>query len=63
MARGGKEDFATLLRLGKQMQVSHPDTITVFTTQRNTVEVTVGGKTVIPGRKRFKIYGKTVKVF
>lgn len=63
VARYGKEDYATLLRLGKQMQVSHPDTITVFTTKRNTVEVTVGGKTVTPNRKRFKIYGNTVKVF
>jgi cytoskeletal protein RodZ len=63
VSRSGKEDYATLLRLGKQMQVSHPDTIVVFTSQRNTVEVTVGGKTVIPTRKRFKIYGNTVKVF
>lgn len=63
VARSGKEDYATLLRLGKQMQISHPDTITVYTTQRNTVEVTVGGKAVIPNRKRFKIYGNTVKVF
>jgi len=63
VVRSGKEDYATLLRLGKQMQVSHPDTITVYTSQRNTVEVTVGGKTVTPTRKRFKIYGNTVKVY
>jgi cytoskeletal protein RodZ len=63
VVRSGKEDYATLLRLGKQMQVSHPDTITVYTSQRNTVEVTVGGKSVTPTRKRFKIYGQTVKVY
>lgn len=63
VVRSGKEDFATLLRFGKQMQVSHPDTIIVFTSKRGAVEVTVGGHTVTPGKKRFKIYGNTVKVF
>lgn len=63
VVRSGKEDFATLLRFGKQMQVSHPDTIIVYTSKRGTVEVTVGGHTVTPGRKRFKIYGNTVKAF
>lgn len=63
VVRSGKEDFATLLRFGKQMQVSHPDTIIVYTSKRGTVEVTVGGHTVTPTRKRFKIYGNTVKAF
>lgn len=63
IVRSGKEDFATLLRFGKQMQVSHPDTIIVYTSKRGTVEVTVGGRTVTPNRKRFKIYGTTVKVY
>ena len=63
VVRSGKEDFSTLLRFGKQMQVSHPDTIIVFTSQRGTVEVTVGGHTVTPTKKRFKIYGNTVKVY
>lgn len=63
VVRSGKEDFAALLRYGKQMQVSHPDTITVYTTKSRTVEVTAGGRTVVPTRKRFKIHGNTVKVF
>lgn len=63
VARAGKEDYATLLRIGKQMQVSHPDTIVVYTSKRGTVEVTVSGKTVTPQRKRFMIYGSTVKPF
>ncbi|MEO7424272.1 MAG: helix-turn-helix domain-containing protein [Fibrobacteria bacterium] len=61
--RFGKEDFATMLRLGKQMQVSHTDTITVMISKRKAVEVTVGGKSVIPDKKRFKIYGNTLKTF
>lgn len=63
VVRSGKEDFATLLRLGKQMQITHPDTIVVYTTQRSTVEVTVDGNAHVPNRKRFKVYGGTVKVF
>lgn len=63
VVRSGKEDFSTLLRLGKQMQVSHTDTIVVMISKRKAVEVNVGGKTVIPDRKRFKIYGTTVKTF
>lgn len=63
IARYGKEDVSTLLRLGKQMQVSHPDTIVVYTSRPKTVEVTLGGQTFNPGKKRFKIYGKTVKAF
>lgn len=63
VVRSGKEDFSTLLRLGKQMQVSHTDTIVVMVSKRKSVEVTVEGKTVIPERKRFKIFGTTVKTF
>jgi cytoskeleton protein RodZ len=63
VVRSGKEDFSTLLRLGKQMQVSHTDTIVVMVSKRKSVEVTVEGKTVVPDRKRFKIYGSTVKPF
>ena len=63
VVRSGKDDFATLLRLGKQMQVSHTDTIVVMVSKRKAVEVTIDGKTVIPDRKRFKIYGTTVKPF
>ena len=63
VVRSGKEDFSTLLRLGKQMQVSHSDTIVVMVSKRKSVEVTVEGKTVIPDRKRFKIFGSTVKTF
>ncbi|HKP98171.1 MAG TPA: RodZ domain-containing protein, partial [Fibrobacteria bacterium] len=61
--RFGKEDFSTVLRLGKQMQVSHTDTITVMISKRKAVEVTIGGKSVIPEKKRFKIYGNTLKTF
>jgi len=61
--RTGKEDFLTVLRLGKQMQVSHSDTIIVFVSKRKSVEVTLGGKSVIPDRKRFKIYGNTLKTY
>ncbi len=61
--RSGKEDFATLLRMGKQMQVSHSDTIIIAISKRKAVEVTMGGKSVIPGKKRFKIYGTTLKTF
>jgi cytoskeletal protein RodZ len=61
--RSGKDDFSTLLRLGKQMQVSHIDTIVVMISKRKAVEVTLGGKTVIPEKKRFKIYGTTLKTF
>ncbi len=61
--RTGKEDFLTVLRLGKQMQVSHSDTLIVFISKRKAVEVTLGNKTVIPDRKRFKIYGNTVKPY
>ncbi|MDQ3001323.1 MAG: helix-turn-helix domain-containing protein [Fibrobacterota bacterium] len=61
--RYGKEDFSTVLRLGKQMQVSHTDTITVMVSKRKSVEVTIGGKTVIPAKKRFKIYGNNLKAF
>lgn len=61
--RSGKDDFATLLRLGKQMQVSHTDTIVILISKRRAVEVTLGDKTVIPDRKRFKIYGTTLKTF
>jgi cytoskeletal protein RodZ len=63
VVRSGKEDFSTLLRLGKQMQVSHTDTIVVMVSKRKSVEVMIGDKTVIPERKRFKIYGTTVKPF
>jgi cytoskeletal protein RodZ len=63
VVRSGKEDFSTLLRLGKQMQVSHTDTIVVMVSKRKSVEVNVGGRTVIPEKKRFKIYGTTVKTF
>lgn len=61
--RSGKDDFSTLLRLGKQMQVSHTDTIVIMISKRKAVEVTLGGKTVIPERKRFKIYGTNLKTF
>jgi cytoskeletal protein RodZ len=61
--RTGKEDFLTVLRLGKQMQVSHSDTIVVFISKRKAVEVTWGDKSVIPDRKRFKIYGTTLKTY
>jgi cytoskeletal protein RodZ len=61
--RFGKEDFATMLRLGKQMQVSHTDTIVVMISKRKAVEVTIGGKSVIPDKKRFKIFGNTLKTF
>jgi cytoskeletal protein RodZ len=61
--RSGKDDFSTLLRLGKQMQVSHTDTIVILISKRKAVEVTLGGKTVIPEKKRFKIYGTTLKTF
>ncbi len=61
--RSGKDDFSTLLRLGKQMQVSHTDTIVIMISKRKAVEVTLGGKTVIPDRKRFKIYGTNLKTF
>ncbi len=61
--RTGKEDFLTVLRLGKQMQVSHSDTIVVFISKRRAVEVTWGDKSVIPDRKRFKIYGNTLKTY
>lgn len=63
VVRAGKEDYAALLRIGKQMQVSHPDTIIVYTSRRGTVEVTVAGKSVTPQRKRFMIYRSTVKPF
>ncbi|MBW8888674.1 MAG: helix-turn-helix domain-containing protein [Fibrobacteres bacterium] len=63
VVRSGKEDFSTLLRLGKQMQVSHTDTIVVMVSKRKSVEVTIGDKTVTPERKRFKIYGTTLKTF
>jgi cytoskeleton protein RodZ len=63
VVRSGKEDFSTLLRLGKQMQVSHTDTIVVLVSKRKSVEVTIGEKTVIPERKRFKIFGTTLKTF
>jgi cytoskeletal protein RodZ len=61
--RSGKDDFSTLLRLGKQMQVSHTDTIVILISKRKAVEVTLDGKTVIPDRKRFKIYGSNLKTF
>lgn len=61
--RSGKDDFATLLRLGKQMQVSHTDTIVIMISKRRAVEVTMGDKSVIPDKKRFKIYGTTLKTF
>lgn len=61
--RSGREDFITLLRLGKQVQVTHQDTIVVISGKRQAVEVTLGSETVIPTRKRFKIYGKTLKTF
>jgi cytoskeletal protein RodZ len=61
--RTGKEDFSTMLRLGKQMQVSNSDTIVVFISKRKAVEVNWAGKSVIPGRKRFKIYGTTLKTY
>lgn len=61
--RSGKDDFSTLLRLGKQMQVSHIDTIVIMISKRKAVEVTIGGKSVIPEKKRFKIYGTTLKTF
>jgi cytoskeleton protein RodZ len=63
VVRSGKEDVAMLLRLGKQMQVSHTDTIIVFTSKKKSVEVMTGESTVTPDRKRFKIYGHTVKTF
>ncbi len=63
VVRSGKEDFGTVLRLGKQMQVSHTDTIVVMISKRKAVEVTLAGKTVIPERKRFKIFGTTLKTF
>jgi cytoskeletal protein RodZ len=59
----GKEDYLTVLRLGKQMRVSNTDTIVVYISKRKAVEVTLGGKSVIPGKKRFKIYGNTLKAF
>lgn len=63
VTRYGKEDVAVLLRLGKQIAVSHTDTITVFTTKRRTVEVTTGPTTVVPDRKRFKIFKHKVTTF
>jgi len=61
--RYGKEDFATILRLGKQMQVSHTDTITIFISKARSVEVILGERTVIPERRRFKIFGNNIKTF
>jgi hypothetical protein len=63
VVRSGKEDFSTLLRLGKQMQVSHIDTIVVMVSKRKSVEVTLEGKTIVPDRKRFKIFGSTLRTF
>ena len=63
VVRSGKEDFGTVLRLGKQMAVSHTDTIVIMISKRRAVEVTMGGKTVIPEKKRFKIFGTTLKTF
>jgi hypothetical protein len=63
VGRSGKEDVSTLLRLGKQMQVSHIDTIVVMVSKRKSVEVTLEGKTIVPDRKRFKIFGSTLRTF
>jgi hypothetical protein len=61
--RTGKDDFLTVLRMGKQMQVSIQDTIIVFISKRKSVEITLGGKSVIPEKKRFRIYGNTLRTF
>jgi len=61
--RTGKEDFTAFLRTGKQIQLSHNDTITVYTSKPKSVEVIMDGKSVIPNRKRFKIFGNTLKAY
>jgi cytoskeletal protein RodZ len=61
--RFGKKDAVHLLALGKQMQVTHSDTITLVVDKRRGVEVNLGGKTLIPDRKMFKIIGNELIYF
>ncbi len=61
--RFGKKDAVHLLTLGKQMQVTHTDTITIVVDKRRGIEVNLKEKTLIPDRKMFKIIGNELIYF
>jgi cytoskeletal protein RodZ len=56
----GRRERSHTLSPGKVLEVKHDDAITFITRNSGTVEVTVGGTTVVPDKRRFKVDGSSV---
>jgi cytoskeletal protein RodZ len=56
----GRRERSHTLSPGKVFEVKHDDAITFITRNSGTVEVTVGGTTVVPDKRRFKVDGSSV---
>jgi cytoskeletal protein RodZ len=56
----GQRESSRYLRLGKSQEWTHSDAITFITRQSETVEVFIGGRSVIPDNRRFKVDGDLV---
>jgi cytoskeleton protein RodZ len=56
----GRRERSHTLSPGKALEVKHDDAITFITRNSGTVEVTVGGTTVVPDKRRFKVDGSSV---
>ncbi len=61
--RAGKPESKQLLVLGKQMEVTHPDTIALILSRKKSVELTFGDTTLIPAQKRFRILGGAITYY
>jgi cytoskeleton protein RodZ len=61
--RKGKPETVQLLLLGKQMEVTHSDTIALILGKRKSVEVVLGDTTLIPAQKRFRIVDSRITYY
>ena len=61
--RNNKKAVMRTLPLGKEMEFTHNDTITVVLYSKRGVEISFGDKTLAPKERRFKVYGKNIIYF
>jgi hypothetical protein len=61
--RKGKPETVQLLLLGKQMEITHSDTIALILGKRKSVEVVLGDTTLIPAQKRFRIVDSRITYY
>ena len=60
-----KGRWATMetLSLGKQTEVNHRDTITFVLFKAKSVELSFADTTLVPVKRHFRIFGKTISYF